>query len=310
MRRARASRRRRPGRLESAALSEAMRYARTGSSKGLLRRLARRFGLMGQLVADMLDILTNGSPDDVTPTDIGEAIDLLERSGYDVTSPGSITAPPVAGAVPSRPGPRPPTPPPPGRSGHAGGKSPYSGHTGGESPYGDPEDDWPAEHLVDTRLRLRGGEHPNADSHDYLPEVQTPSSSNVYAFTYDKYAGILYVYFKAPGKADKDGHRPHIRGPLYSYGGAAKKVPESLYHEFKAASSRGEFVWDRLRIRGTIHGHQYVYTLVAASMAGGRTYVPRKATAKGFRTRTIPMTNRVNGVKRITLMRSTLPPTI
>jgi hypothetical protein len=247
----------------------------------------------------MLDVLTGGDPDQVTPTDIGEAIDLLERSGYDITSPGSITAPPIAGNDPPRGGPAPPPAP-----------APRVGHSGGQSRYEDPVDDWPAEHLLDTRLRLRGGEHPNTDSHDYLPEVQTPSSSNVFAFTYDKYAGILYVYFKAPGKADRHGNRPHIRGPLYSYGGAGKKVPESLYHEFKASASRGKFVWDRLRIRGTIHGHQYVYTLVAASMAGGRTYVPRKATAKGFRTRTIPMTNRVNGVKRTTLIRSTLPSSV
>jgi hypothetical protein len=58
-------------------------------------------------------------------------------------------------------------------------------------------------------------------------------------------------------------------GPLYGYA----DVHPKLFEQFLRASSKGGFVWDELRIRGTIAGHQYRYTLLQA--VGGN--VPRRA---------------------------------
>lgn len=58
-------------------------------------------------------------------------------------------------------------------------------------------------------------------------------------------------------------------GPLYGYA----DVHPKLFEQFLKAASKGKFVWDELRIRGTIAGHQYRYTLLQS--VGGN--VPRRA---------------------------------
>jgi hypothetical protein len=58
-------------------------------------------------------------------------------------------------------------------------------------------------------------------------------------------------------------------GPIYGY----KNVHPRLFQEFLAANSKGGFVWDRLRVRGTVAGSQYEYYLDSIS----RGYVPRRA---------------------------------
>jgi len=132
--------------------------------------------------------------------------------------------------------------------------------------------------------------------------IETPASSNVFAFGYDSVNKILYVQFKAPGEVThyKDatnactgekyrvGHRPHAPGPIYAYGSKARPVPEKVFEQMLTASSKGSFVWQNLRVCGSSHEHQYPHTLVSPSMAGGNMYVPRKATSRGFRVRTVP----------------------
>ena len=49
-----------------------------------------------------------------------------------------------------------------------------------------------------------------------------------------------------------------------------------LYSSILDANSKGEWVWDHLRVRGTHSGHQKDYALVG--IASG--YVPRKATVR------------------------------
>ena len=71
---------------------------------------------------------------------------------------------------------------------------------------------------------------------------------------------ILLVRFLA------DGGGP---GSLYEYFG----IPIKLWDSFMLARSKGTFVWDHIRIRGTISGHKYQYDL--AGISGG--YVPRRA---------------------------------
>ncbi len=75
------------------------------------------------------------------------------------------------------------------------------------------------------------------------------------------------------GTRGPDGH-PLRGGPgsLYRY---ANVTPEEFL-TLLAANSKGDWVWDHLRIRGTWSGHQKDYELVGVE--GG--YVPRKATVR------------------------------
>lgn len=141
-------------------------------------------------------------------------------------------------------------------------------------------------------------------------EYYTPRSSNVYSFQYDYATSTMYVRFKAPrmnsGVQNKRGRggmtgikgqkgstitgKTNEPGPLYAY----FDVPVRVFKRLKASisSSPGGAVWDNLRIRGTVYGHQYRYSLVQGAVVkgeGGRlaTYVSRRATSKGFRSRSV-----------------------
>lgn len=163
----------------------------------------------------------------------------------------------------------------------------------------------PVEYVPDTAYNdyTLGGlmTFPDDEDNFWDSEILTPESSNVYSFAYDKRRGILYVTFRAPGEAISMvrgtntctgeeysyGVRPNERGPMYAYGSAARPIPETLYNEMVSATSKGRFVWDRLRVCGSVWQHQYPYALVSPSMAG-EMYVPRKATKLGFRVRAVP----------------------
>lgn len=108
--------------------------------------------------------------------------------------------------------------------------------------------------------------------------------------------GVLFVTFKLwqPGQR---GDRPNQPGPTYGY----YDVPLQKFKSFVAdiapgGKGAGVAVWDYLRIRGTRHGHQQPYRLAQGAYvpAGGRLvqkggiYVPRKATAAGYRSRSLP----------------------
>lgn len=112
---------------------------------------------------------------------------------------------------------------------------------------------------------------PSEETHGYAG-TESPllrvSSSNVYAigFRYETdRAGTLLVQFLA---TDGMGNRVGP-GSLYEY----FNVPAALFERFKGAGSKGKFVWNELRIRGTISGHKYNYDL--AGVTGD--YVPRRA---------------------------------
>jgi len=97
-------------------------------------------------------------------------------------------------------------------------------------------------------------------------ELVACQSSNVHSFRYDYETATLYVRFL--GRAGRGAHGGP--GPLYRY----SDVEPELFLSLQRAASKGGWVWDHLRIRGTISGHQKDYELVGVS--GG--YVPRKAT--------------------------------
>lgn len=116
-------------------------------------------------------------------------------------------------------------------------------------------------------------------------EIRVVASSNVYSYAYEPYApsdpmGTLFVTFLSwtPGMKNNERSGP---GATYAY----SEFPRRKYDEFNAASqeSAGAAVWDYCRLRGSQHGHQHQYRLVSA--AGE--YVPRKATANGYKRRTL-----------------------
>ena len=134
--------------------------------------------------------------------------------------------------------------------------------------------------------------------------IETPQSSNVYAYGYDPQTQILYVQFKAgespkvwyerqnscSGETYWCGIRPHVPGPIYAYGSRARPVPESVFNAMMMADSKGEFVWQYLRVCGSHHEHRYPYTLVSPDtnhQGANNLYVPRKAWKGGYRTRTV-----------------------
>lgn len=98
----------------------------------------------------------------------------------------------------------------------------------------------------------------------------TPESSNVHSYGYDVDNWYLYVRFKAEAPRGGGGVRPNSPGALYQYA----NVPPKVFISMLKASSKGTYIWDHIRIRGTLSGHRFDYQLVGVS--GG--YVPRKAT--------------------------------
>lgn len=107
-------------------------------------------------------------------------------------------------------------------------------------------------------------------------EMIDVTSSNVHSIGYlfnrdNPIQGTLQVRFlQSRGSGDSKSKGP---GPLYYY----YNVHPSVFEAFQRAASKGEFVWDRLRIRGTVSGHRYQYKLTG--IVGG--YVPREATRYG-----------------------------
>ena len=70
----------------------------------------------------------------------------------------------------------------------------------------------------------------------------------------------------------RPGGRRGGKGPTYAY----RDVPVELFREFRTAASKGKFVWDYVRVRGTVSGHRFPYELVGVING----YVPRQAGLK------------------------------
>lgn len=222
-----------------------------------------------------------------------EAAGIMNR--FQEVPRGRLAGPTPPGSLPPVQGPEPPPPPgpmplPPEPDGTGVVPPPFP--SGRRST----QDEWIAEYF---RMRARQAEAEESEeeyddietlgrSYDYDPDdfrlirqgSTEVSSSNVFSYYWQpesKYSGILYVTFLA--KAVGKGQPRQGPGPTYAYFG----VTVQKYAAFRrqAGESAGSAVWDHLRVRGTIFGHQVQYRLI--SVTGN--YVPRKATAKGFKTR-------------------------
>jgi len=122
----------------------------------------------------------------------------------------------------------------------------------------------------------RGGVPVNVDgqwitfpaNHPIVTAEMVPvSSSNIYSIGYDNDSHTLMVRFVGRHSHKDNSRRP---GSIYAY----FHVPARRFLQFLDAASKGKWLWDNVRIRGTISGHRYDYALVGIE-AG---YVPRKAT--------------------------------
>ena len=115
------------------------------------------------------------------------------------------------------------------------------------------------------------------------------TSSNVHSIGYQSSTGTLAVRYLAPilisaGRGVRIGGKTNAPGPLYHYFDVSPK----LWKSFESASSKGKWVWDHLRIRGTVAGHKYDYRLVTGTVAPTGVqlrYIPRRASGKGFMSR-------------------------
>lgn len=169
----------------------------------------------------------------------------------------------------------------------------------------------------------------------FSDEFMTPTSSNVYSFQFFMRAGdrqgTLFVTFKASslntgvmhkGSARFSGGRKQLHGILgHTVGSKRSNAPGATYAyhsvahqvfvDMKRAYSKGEFVWKVLRghTKGTPIDYSagYRYSLVVGQVLTGELvgqYIPRKATNRGFVTRSLSDT----GTGRRSFTSSTLPP--
>lgn len=330
-------------------MTDVQRYARSGFTGSLLRLVLSRLGPIGKAIDFVLGKKKSavGIPDSA----ILDAIDLLTQAGFEVRAPGmgriggkakpANMAEAIAkatGSVPTAPtqppytvtrapapplgvgGAAPPTLPPPktGVTPRApGGRAPTSpprAPAPPRTPPTPPEPPLPTGSLPGNRM---------------IQMELVTGSSNVYAIGYSAESKTLRVQFlggsvrahAVKGRGHKG--RGRVKGKLgrtltgQRYGPGATydyfSVPERVWKKLRAASSKGGAVWDLLRIRGTVYGHQYDYQLVAASVfdvvetsyhggsgketigrtVGRVTYVPRRAVAQGrFRGREIQQGSR------------------
>jgi len=108
-------------------------------------------------------------------------------------------------------------------------------------------------------------------------EMLSVTSSNVHSIGYiwnnkDPMKGTLKVRFLGTNRNTSPQTRGG-KGPIYHYFG----VHPAIFLSFREAASKGKFVWDRLRVRGTVSGHQFPYALAKLQADG---YVPRQATSR------------------------------
>lgn len=178
------------------------------------------------------------------------------------------------------------TPGPPGGMESTPGAPPIQGG-GREEPANipptPPTDDDDQERFDDITIFGRDASNDQQEWQELNTRLRVVASSNVYGYAFQAESptmGILYVQYLnwTPRQFGGDGSRSGP-GSLYAY----YDVPIAKYREFEshAASSAGGAVWDYLRVRGSMFEHQHTYRLVSTSGP----YVPRKATAKGFKAR-------------------------
>lgn len=142
-----------------------------------------------------------------------------------------------------------------------------------------PEPKRPIQQQPNANLVRVGGRIMNVPKDDpLLTGAMIPvESSNVHSIGFDfnhsePTNGTLKVRFLQSDKKSRGSRGAKVPGPVYQY----FDVHPFVFMTMREASSKGKFVWDKLRIRGTVSGHRFRYRL--AGVAQG--YVPRQASLR------------------------------
>lgn len=143
---------------------------------------------------------------------------------------------------------------------------------------GQQADTYPLQARPDNRVEARAGGRTmwiQPDDPMITGEMIQVESSNVHSIGFDwdgnSQHGTLKIRFLQSDR--RQGRKGQAAGPLYEY----ENVHPYVFESMRTADSKGSFVWDRIRIRGTVSGHRYRYKLVGISQG----YVPRQAKAYG-----------------------------
>ncbi len=128
--------------------------------------------------------------------------------------------------------------------------------------------------LSDGRWEIRGpGYHRLLDPNDAIltGEVVRVQSSNVHSISFDFNVSqplkskLIVRYLQK----DRRGGSGNVGGPTYEY----MNIHPDYFQDLRDAGSKGKWIWDSIRIRGTVAGHQYPYSLSRAAQG----YLPRRA---------------------------------
>ena len=251
----------------------------SGSGPDVLDAIASKAGPLGEVVKAMLR--PSGKPAATIQKELEAAAKLLRQFGYAVESPGGGGQP--------------------GQSRQKTGQSGHSGRSGTVNPSSAaPADEFFEEAGPEFGQYRVGGRLYNFQPNDPIVtgEMIPVTSSNVHSIGYiwnhkSPMKGTLKVRFLGTNRNQKPQTRGG-KGPIYHYFG----VHPAIFMSFREAASKGKFVWDRLRVRGTVSGHQFPYSLAKLQSDG---YVPRQATSRnegnsgdyreGFVPRTVRGTN-------------------
>lgn len=292
--------------LVSQIVGEIGRVRRGGGSIAGLQSLAiQGFGGVGRAIA-WLAGGRRGAPQ-ATPSEVATARQIVNRVRDDIPMPMPARVDPSDPATEPLPG-----------SGGRGGRGGRGGDTGrigggriGGTGRGEPPNDAGGDETGGG-----GGGQPRRNG---IQWIRVTNSSNVHSYAYEPETATLYVRYlgmhldKSKVTFKKNDRQPgniggfqHIHvgkgamtgrsakpGPAYAYDG----VPSYVFRRMRAAASKGVFIWDELRVRGSIYKHKYPYRLVGVGVANiglqpdGRPdtimYVPRRATKAGYRARKI-----------------------
>mgnify|MGYP000545344896 CR=1 FL=1 len=223
------------------------RYSRGGQMGQVIREFLKALGPVGELLEWLAYPATGAKPPSGLPREIATAIRFLESFGYLVAAPDQAAE--VAKQYLES----------------LGYEVVERGATRPRPSGLQPE---PGRKTVDVELSTGQVRRLRPDHPLVTGEMVRVESSNVYQIGYDLRSRSLYVrYWQSYREEGRvKGREP---GPLYRY----YNVPPEMFLDFLKATSKGGWVWDHLRVRGTVSGHRFDYALVGIS----GDYVPRKA---------------------------------
>ena len=116
--------------------------------------------------------------------------------------------------------------------------------------------------IVTLPVKGRGQKFP-VDHPIVTGQMIPASSTNVHSYSYDIAVKVLYVRYKQGKGQDL------TNGRLYAY----SNVMPDMFLRMYEAPSKGEWIWEEIRTKGTKSGHKKGYALVGIQ----GNYVPRKA---------------------------------